>query len=112
LLSGYEDPFLKNRNQVRLVTLSAKKPVVLSQQPITHSPPVEPAVPIDSLLTYVGLITNKSYKKKVALLSLKGKAYLANEGETLDNIKIIQQQPDSLKVRYAGKIHWLKRSKL
>ena len=107
LLLNYRDPFLgkaeasleKNNSG----SISTKKKKVAKTIKV-------PEKPLDiSFISYAGMITNPTTKKKVALVTIKGKQSMVSEGEVLDEIIFIKNYKDSIQISYLGKTAFVKR---
>ena len=73
----------------------------------SYSEPVKIAEPDWSTITYSGYIRNPGSKKLYAMVNLKGKSFLMAEGETRDDIKLIKNLGDSVKVSQQGKTRFI-----
>ena len=105
LVANYRDPFLGKMqvgpgNDGGLIVKKRSQPKVVK----------EPEKPIDlSFIAYSGMITNPTSKKKVALITIKGKQSMVAEGEVLDEVTFVKNFKDSIQISYLGKIAYVKR---
>ncbi|WP_256014135.1 hypothetical protein [Desertivirga xinjiangensis] len=123
-LRGNRDFFKEEFNDYSLIDTTALRlnypdPFRLSairsepdQQPDVYassslSDPVKIPEPDWSAITYSGYIRNPGSKKLLAMLNLKGKNVLMAEGETRDDIKLIKNLRDSIKVSQMGKTRFI-----
>ena len=112
LLSHYKDPFLTSLKQAE-VSVNPRMPQESKSDKVPIAPlriPM-PALPLDSLAAYLGLIHNAATGKKVALVKLSGRELLLSEGQTVEGIRLIEQRKDSLKLAYRHQIKWLRRTR-
>ena len=58
-------------------------------------------------ITYRGFIRNASTKKLLALIDINGKEYLMTEGEAFDQVRLMKNLKDSVRVIYNGKSHFI-----
>jgi hypothetical protein len=97
---NYQDPF----GQKKLVdTVSVKKPVIMA---VKKSNLVGPVVNMEKI-RYSGYIRNPQSKKLIAMISINGKMLSLAEGETTENLKLIKNLQDSVKISYSGKTTFL-----
>jgi hypothetical protein len=54
-------------------------------------------------IQYTGYIRNPETKKLIAILQINGKSEMMAEGEVSDNVKLLKNALDSVKVRFNGK---------
>jgi len=107
LIANYRDPFLgkqeKSQGGEGGVNLIIKRKSVVKVVK-------EPEKPLDlTFISYTGMITNPSTKKKVALVTIKGKQSMVSEGEVLDEITFVKNYKDSIQISYLGKTAYVKR---
>jgi len=60
-----------------------------------------------SFITYLGYIRNPASKKLVALVNINGQSIAMAEGETRNQVKLIRNLKDSIKVSYSGSIKFI-----
>jgi hypothetical protein len=60
-----------------------------------------------SFISYSGYIQNPSSKKLIALVSINGQHVTLAEGETRNQVKLIRNLRDSIKVSYEGKTKFI-----
>ena len=105
LLLNYRDPFLgKTETGIEKSNIgSAVKKKKMAKIK-------EPGKPIDvSFISYAGMITNPSTKRKVALITIKGRQSMVAEVEVLDDVKFIKNYRDSIQISYLGRTAYIKR---
>ncbi|MBO9702113.1 MAG: hypothetical protein J7604_18030 [Sporocytophaga sp.] len=111
LIAKYRDPFLGNiQASVRPVVFTGSVNT-FRNKPKTTPKPKEPEVMIDwSVISYIGLIKNPGSNKNVSLMLIRGNEYLMEEGNVRDDVKLIKNLKDSVKVLYSGKEKFIKRN--
>ena len=111
LIAKYRDPFLGNvQSSVRPAVFTGSVNTFGNKPKVTPKPK-EPEVFIDwSIISYIGLIKNPGSNKNVSLMSIRGNEYLMEEGNVRDDVKLIQNLKDSVKVSYSGKEKYIKRN--
>jgi len=96
LLLNYRDPFgiikTKDTAEIPLKKLLHKGAINL---------PVKPAFNW-SFIQYSGYIRNPDSKKLIALVTINGKNEMFSEGEIKDNVKLIRNFRDSIKISFNG----------
>ena len=103
LLANYRDPFLKKKFQ-QFTSVENNSPINTSKNKI--KPPITEAVKpaIDwSFIQYHGRIKNQKTGRNVGMLSINGQSHLINEGEKVQQVKLITLSEDSVKVSYQDK---------
>jgi len=60
-----------------------------------------------SFITYSGYIRNPSTKKLVALVSINGQSLTLSEGEIKNQVKLVKNLRDSIKISYEGKTKFI-----
>jgi hypothetical protein len=100
LLLNYRDPFglIKQKDTVKQKSSSSKRSF--------NSLAIKPAFNW-GFIKYSGYMRNPGSKKLVALLVINGKNVNMAEGETVDNVKLIRNMGDSVKVSYSGKTKFI-----
>lgn len=85
-----------------------------SSKPAKSFPPKNALIPTVlkpainwSFITYSGYIRNPSTKKLIALVSINGQSTTLSEGESKNQVKLIKNLRDSIKISYAGKIKFI-----
>jgi Tfp pilus assembly protein PilP len=101
LLLNYPDPF--SGQLARENKHSQKEKTVLKAR-------LRSMTPLDSIMKYIGVIKNE--KQTVVLLQINKRQCRVKEGDWIDNICILKSRPDSLQVKYADKLRWIKRRKI
>lgn len=110
LALSYPDPFLKTRS---LPPVQPAKPVQRMLSPRKKKPDaVVPTVMIDwSKVKYLGLMSNTSRKIRTATVRLDGKDYFVKEGETLQEIMVLEARPDSIWVSMGNTKAWIRKAR-
>ena len=98
---NYRDPFGITK-QKDTVTLKTSRPL----SPKTLTMPVKPAMNW-SFITYSGYIRNPSTKKLIALVNINGQSTTLSEGESKNQVKLIKNLRDSIKISYEGKTKFI-----
>ena len=101
LIANYPDPFLHNdttsfENDPR----DGINDAALATQPIL---PIKPSFDLTKI-QYHGMIVNPEKKKKVAIISIAGKEYMAKEKERIDDIFISRITKEKITVLINGKV--------
>jgi hypothetical protein len=99
LLLNYRDPFgiIKFRDTIALNVKHPKALVLEKPKPAMNW----------SFIQYAGYIRNSSSKKLIALVTINGKSEMFSEGETKDQVKLIKNLRDSIKIGFNGKIKFI-----
>jgi hypothetical protein len=101
LLLNYRDPFslvkLKDTAEIPVKKILSKNNSLL---------PVKPAFNW-SFIRYAGYIRNPATKKLVAMVSINGKNEMFVEGQTKDQVKLLKNLRDSIKISYSGKVKFI-----
>ena len=100
LLLNYRDPFglIKLKDTVGLAVVHhPKSKVQLISKPAMSW----------SFIQYSGYIRNPSSKKLIALVSINGKNEMLLEGDTKDQVKLIKNLRDSIKISFNGKTKFI-----
>jgi hypothetical protein len=108
LLASYRDPFLGNA-PMQIIS-RVKKPS--DNIKITSIKEKEKNInkPVDiSFIVFHGIVNNPSTKKKIALVSLHDKQYMASEGETIEEVSFIKNDKDSVFITFDRKSFYIKR---
>lgn len=103
LLLNYPDPFRLAKAKDTALT----KP----QKPIPNKNPTMPVMLKPamnwSFISYSGYIRNPSTKKLIALVSINGQSTTLAEGESKNQVKLIKNLRDSIKISYGGKTKFI-----
>jgi hypothetical protein len=100
LLLNYRDPFglVKFKDTAGLPALHhPKSKVSLMSKPAMNW----------SFIQYSGYIRNPSSKKLIALVSVNGKNEMLAEGDTKEQVKLLRNLIDSIKVSFNGKTKFI-----
>ena len=103
LLLNYPDPFRLAKAKDTL-QIKPQKPI-LNKNP-TMPAMVKPAMNW-SFISYSGYIRNPSTKKLIALVSINGQSTTLAEGESKNQVKLIKNLRDSIKISYGGKTKFI-----
>jgi hypothetical protein len=97
---NYRDPFglIKLKDTVELTVKNHHKDIVTLT--------VKPAVNW-SFIQYSGYIRNPGSKKLIALVRINGKNEILSEGDTKDQIKLIKNMRDSIKIIFKGQTKFI-----
>lgn len=101
LLLNYRDPFgiTKRKDTAnRVSNMSKPRPGIA----ITAKPAIN-----WSFITYSGYIRNPATKRLVALVSINGQNLTLTEGETKNQVKLLKNLRDSIKVSFEGKAKFI-----
>lgn len=96
---NYRDPFGISKPKDTM-----SKPVVVHLKPIKNT--VTPAINW-SFISYAGYVRNPASKKLVTLLLINGKNVTLSEGETREQVKLLRNLRDSIKISYQGKTKFI-----
>lgn len=101
LLLNYRDPFglVKEKDTV---SVKHDRPVMRQISSIVAKPAVN-----WSFITYSGYIRNPSTKKLIALVNINGQSTTLTEGEIKNEVKLIKNLRDSIKISYEGKTKFI-----
>ncbi|MFI5139794.1 MAG: hypothetical protein ACHQIM_18375 [Sphingobacteriales bacterium] len=101
LLLNYRDPFglIKQKDTLSLAVKKSyhKSMVSMPQKPVFNW----------GFIQYSGYIRNPGSKKLITLLSINGKSEMLSEGESRDNVKLIKNLKDSIKISFNGKTKFI-----
>ena len=69
------------------------------------------AVKMDwSFIKYAGYIANPVTKKIISILVINGRSAMLREGETSENVKLLKNLRDSIKVSFKNKTRYIPRN--
>jgi hypothetical protein len=99
LLLNYHDPFglTRQKDTVTTVKRANYKPAAIAPKPVMNW----------GFIQYSGYIRNPSNKKLITLVSINGRSEMLVEGQEKDNVKLIKNLRDSIKISYNGKIKFI-----
>ncbi len=99
LLLNYKDPFRlkKERDTV---------PMAIKRVHNTLAVVTKPGINW-SFIKYSGYMRNPVSKKTIALLTINGRNVTLAEGESVDNVKLLKNMRDSIKISYNGKTKFI-----
>lgn len=96
---NYRDPFGLSKPKD-----TTSKPVVVHLKPVKAI--VTPTINW-SFISYAGYVRNPVSKKLVTLLLINGKNVTLSEGETREQVKLLRNLRDSIKISYQGKTKFI-----
>lgn len=83
---------------------TARPPVIklpgYSTRPVM---PIKPPVQDWGFIRYAGFVKNPGSKRLVAMINIRGKDLMMSEGETAEDVRLLKNLQDSIKVLYKGK---------
>lgn len=97
---NYRDPF----GLAKPKDTTSKRTAVSIKQPIKTN--VKPSINW-GFISYAGYVRNPASKKLVTLLLINGKNVTLSEGETREQVKLLRNLRDSVKVSYQGKTKFI-----
>jgi hypothetical protein len=100
LLLNYRDPFgisPRKDTSTKIVKAITKKITIMQVKPPMNW----------SFISYSGYIKNPTSKRLIALLSINGHNVSLAEGETKEQVKLLKNLGDSVKVSYQGKTKFI-----
>jgi len=102
LLLNYKDPFEIARQPD---TAKAKSHKLLTTKLLSIV--TKPAFNW-GFIKYSGYVRNPGSKKLIAVVNINGKAIMMTEGETAEQVKLVKNLQDSIKVNFNGKTTFIK----
>lgn len=100
LLLNYHDPF--GQVAPKDTARSEKVAIVRAAKPATAVTPFSWA-----FINYSGYLRDPATKKLVAFLTINGKGVTMAEGETMDNVRLLKNFRDSVKISFNGRTKYL-----
>lgn len=96
LLLNYRDPFSSPKVEPTEIPINelVHKPI---QTPVQSRPMIN-----WSIVKYTGFIHNPGSKRLIAMMNINGKEMMLGEGETAEQVKLVKNLKDSVKVTYQG----------
>lgn len=101
LMLNYPDPFRQTKPaevHKDTVQISVSKP--LASHPVISRPAVPKPALNWNFIRYSGYIANAHGKKLIALVNINGKSLMLGEGESAEQVKLLKNMKDSIKVSY------------
>ncbi|RKR84470.1 hypothetical protein BDD43_4708 [Mucilaginibacter gracilis] len=93
LLLNYRDPFSEKKAEpVEKATDEPSHKIIVPQKPAINW----------NNIRYSGYIHNAGSKKLIAMVNVNGKELMLSEGETAEQVKLIKNMKDSIKILYQG----------
>jgi hypothetical protein len=109
LMLNYRDPFSDPKQEP--VEIPVSKLVTHSVAKVPNNiGPIKPSINWN-IIKYAGYIKNPNTKKLVAMMNINGKEVLLSEGESAEQVKLVQNLRDSVKVSYMGTTKFIKLNK-
>lgn len=109
----YRDPFLGKSEQASFTSSNYSNndaPVISKPKAVIAPKEKPPEVAMDwSFIRYIGSVKNQATGKQVALISIRDKEDVLEEGMTKDGVKILHRTKDSVEVEYTGLKKWIRR---
>jgi hypothetical protein len=98
LLLNYRDPFglVKPKDTIKVIPVVSHKATIIPKPSINWS-----------FIKYSGYIRNPKSKKLIAILTINGRNVLLAEGEADDNVKLLKNLRDSIRISFNGKIKYI-----
>ncbi|SDT67283.1 hypothetical protein SAMN05216490_4778 [Mucilaginibacter mallensis] len=95
----YSDPFglVKTVDTNKIIKKRVELRSAIAPQPVFNW----------DFIKYTGYIRNPETKKLIAILQINGKSAMLAEGEVSDNVKLLKNMQDSVKVRFNGKVKYI-----
>jgi hypothetical protein len=101
LMLNYPDPFRQTKpTEVRKDTVQIPVTKLLASRPVINSPAISKPALNWNFIRYSGYIANAHGKKLIALVSINGKSLMLGEGELAEQVKLLKNLKDSIKVSY------------
>lgn len=94
LLLNYRDPFglVKMKDTAQMPLSKVHHPLIMVAKPALNW----------GFIKYSGYICNRASKKLIALVSVNGKNVMLSEGDTKEQVKLVKNMRDSIRVRFNG----------
>ncbi|HNU34432.1 MAG TPA: hypothetical protein PKN75_12670 [Bacteroidia bacterium] len=105
LINNYPDPFMKTVLVSRSKINRSSKVSNVRSKAAVNSNIVFPTI------IYNGIIKNNNSKKVFAMLNVNGKDYLLQQGNNVENLKLIKINPDSVLMALGSFSKYIKREK-
>lgn len=100
LLLNYRDPFgMAKKRDTNIVPV---KKIRQSNIPVVAKPAMN-----WNFIQYSGYIRNPSTHKLVTMVSINGRNETLTEGQVVDQVKLLKNLRDSIKISYNGKIKFI-----
>lgn len=97
---NYKDPFaLQEQKEEEATITQVASPIIPALKPINWN-----------FIKYSGYISNQGAKNLVALVTINGKPFTLSEGETEEQVKLVKNLQDSIKVIFNGNTTYIKKS--
>lgn len=103
LLLNYKDPFEIIKQLDTVIKAESHKLLTTKSIPVTTKPAFN-----WGFIKYSGYVRNPGSKKLIAILNINGKVLMMTEGETADQVKLVKNLQDSIKVNFNGKTTFIK----
>ncbi|GGH22142.1 hypothetical protein [Mucilaginibacter phyllosphaerae] len=104
LALNYRDPFQLSASHA--IDTTRRLPVIKVK--VTSRP--VPARTDWSFIKYSGYIANPATRKIISILVINGRSAMLREGETAENVKLLKNMRDSVKISFKNKIQYISRN--
>ncbi|NHA02495.1 hypothetical protein G7092_01740 [Mucilaginibacter sp. HC2] len=101
LQSNYRDPF--GIVPIKDTTMVSTKKNVPRSIPVAITPGIN-----WTAINYMGYIQNPGSKKLIAIIHINGKEVMMTEGESTEQLKLLKNLRDSIKISYHGQTKFIK----
>ncbi|MCJ8212034.1 hypothetical protein MUY27_20120 [Mucilaginibacter sp. RS28] len=106
LALNYPDPF--EHTAPRETKSALAVPVEVKPLPVSTAPHLTPPTAVNwSFISYGGYLRNPGSKKTLALVTINGREFMLSEGETAEQVKLLKNMRDSIKIAFAGKTRYI-----
>jgi hypothetical protein len=100
LLLNYRDPFgIAKQKDTVMVTVKKEH---LKMNSVIQKPAIN-----WNFIRYSGYIRNPASKKLITMMSINGQTEMFTEGEVKEQVKLLKNMRDSIKVSYNGKVKYI-----
>ena len=106
LYADYPDPFLPESDSI-VTDTAIRKTVGTSTAAITPAIPSLPHEVLSTIVRYQGTITNPKNKSRIAIVTIRGKEYLARENDKIEDIRIKKIEKNRISVVYKGEVSFI-----
>jgi hypothetical protein len=102
LILNYKDPFGLKKQKDTLQSIVKK--------PVSSKTTVQATKQVFNwnFVKYSGYIRNPGSKKLIAVVNINGKPIMMSEGETAEQVKLVKNLQDSIKVTFQGRTTYIK----
>lgn len=107
LIANYPDPFLPGEDTISPGN-DRSRPIAGDQVVNKEIIPPKPTFDLNKI-QYFGMIVNPEKKKRIAMISIAGKEYLAKEKEKIDQVLISKITKEKITILINGKVQQVDR---